>query len=259
MLRCVSRRIVSLVPSMTETVCRLDAAELLVGVTRYCVEPAEPLRHVERVGGTKNPDLERIAALRPDLVLVNGEENRREHIDWLRARLPVLEHQPRTVVEAADAVRQLASALDRLATAQPILLRIEAQLAAAQVQALARGPVRVFYAVWRDPWMSVNADTYIHDVLRLAGGVNVCAGAGERYPRFEPAELAGLDAELVLLASEPYPFDDGERGQVVQQELFGRDVPVMLCDGRDFCWHGARSADGLGRACQLLAAFRAVR
>jgi hypothetical protein len=99
------RRIVSLVPSMTESVCRLGAADRLVGVTRYCVEPADELRAVARVGGTKNPKLEAIAALEPDLVLVNTEENRSEDVAWLRARMPVLEHCPRTVVEAAAALR----------------------------------------------------------------------------------------------------------------------------------------------------------
>lgn len=244
---------------MTETVCALDAAGALVGVTRYCEQPAAALSRVVRVGGTKNPDLERIAALQPDLVLVNGEENRVEHIAWLRARLPVMEHRPRSVVEAAAAVRELAVALDALEAAQPLLLRIEARIAAAEALALVRRPVRVFYAIWREPWMSINADTYIHDVLRRAGGINVCAEAGERYPRLEPPQLAGLAADLVLLSSEPYPFDDADRGQIVQQQLFGADVPVMLCDGRDFCWHGARTAEGLGRACQLLMAWRPPR
>jgi ABC-type Fe3+-hydroxamate transport system substrate-binding protein len=255
----VTRRIVSLVPSMTETVCCLDAAAALVGVTRYCVEPAALLRDIPRVGGTKNPDLERIAALRPDLVLVNSEENRAEHIAWLRARAPVLEQWPRTVVEAAASVRELAVAIDALEAAQPILLHIEAQIAAAEVQDLGRDRVRVFYAIWRDPWMSISRDTYIHDVLQRAGGANVCAGLRERYPKLEPQQLAGLDVDLVLLSSEPYPFDDRDRSEVVQQVLFGAGVPVMLCDGRDFCWHGARTAEGLGRACQLLSAFRRPR
>lgn len=252
-------RIVSLVPSTTETVCRLDAADQLVGVTRFCVEPAAALQALPRVGGTKNPDLEAIAALRPDLVLVNAEENRAEHIAWLRARLPVLEQTPRSVVEAAAAVRELAQALDRLAAAQPILLAIEAQLAAAAVHDLQRRPVAVFYAIWQQPWMSVNADTYIHDLLRRAGGRNVCAAATERYPRFEPEDLAALQPELVLLSSEPFPFEDPHRAELLQQRPFGVELPVLLCDGRDFCWHGARTADGLGRALQLLLPFRRRR
>ena len=107
------RRIASLVPSMTESVCVLGARDRLVAVTRYCVEPEAELRDVPRVGGTKNPKLEKIAALDPDLVVVNTEENRLEDIAWLRERFCVLEHVPRTVGEAAEALRELAAARDR--------------------------------------------------------------------------------------------------------------------------------------------------
>lgn len=251
-------RLVSLVPSMTETVCALGARDRLVGITRYCVHPAAELQSVPRIGGTKNPNRDKIAALAPDLIIANSEENRAEDLAWLRARFPVLEHRPKTVVDAATAIRDLARLLDALDQAQPLLLRIEAQIARAQVEAIQRGELRVFYAVWRDPWMGANADTYIHDLLRRVGAVNVCTGMAARYPEVDPGALHG-QVDLVLLPSEPYAFTDAERQQVLADELFGKDVPVLLCDGRDFCWHGAHTAEGLGNALRLLLPLRPLR
>lgn len=251
------RRIVSLVPSMTETICRLGAGRLLVGVTRYCTEPAGELQHVPRIGGTKNPELEQIAALQPDLVVVNGEENRAEHIAWLRQRSPVLEHLPKTVLQAADAVRDLACALDRLDAAQPLLSAIDAQIEAAEAASRRHALVRVFYAIWKRPWMSVNGDTYIHDVLTRAGAINVCAAAMARYPDVDPALVRDAGAQLVLLSSEPYAFADADCTAVISAATFGEQVQVLLCDGRDYCWHGARTAEGLGRAVALLEPLRA--
>src|SRR5262249_56635148 len=126
-------------------VCRLGAAGRLVACTRYCTEPAAALAQIERIGGTKNPDCERIAALGPDLVLANREENRREDIDWLTARMPVLAQLPRTVPDAASAIAEAGRALDAADAAAALCRAIEAQLAAAG----RRGPaVRAFYARW---------------------------------------------------------------------------------------------------------------
>jgi ABC-type Fe3+-hydroxamate transport system substrate-binding protein len=251
-----ARRVVSLVPSMTETLVELGAGDELVCCTRYCVEPEQALRLVPRVGGTKNPDLEKIAVLRPDLVVVNGEENRPEHIGWLGERFEVLETTPKTVPEAAAAVRALGASVGREAAAEELARAIEAEAGRAEVAGRGRRPVRTFYAIWKTPWMSVNRDTYIHDVLVRAGGSNACAEREPRYPRLNEPELGGLGAELVLLPSEPFEFEERHREEVLRSGLFGKDVPVVLCDGRAFCWHGARSARGLAAAVELLAPYR---
>ncbi|MFN6194070.1 MAG: helical backbone metal receptor, partial [Planctomycetota bacterium] len=121
------RRIVSLVPSTTETVCAFGARERLVGCTRYCTEPAAALRGVARIGGTKNPKRDAIAALRPDLVLANAEENRPDDLEWLAARAPVLVQTPRTVAEAAAALGELAA---RLACGEEVATRVASEVAA---------------------------------------------------------------------------------------------------------------------------------
>lgn len=249
------RRIVSLVPSSTESVCLLDAGHRLVGCTRYCTEPLAGLIGTTRVGGTKNPDLDVTAALYPDLVLANAEENRPEDIEWLQARFPVLVQTPCTVVEAAAALRELAIRLDALEVVQPFLLRIEARLAEAAVATLGRRPLRVFYPIWRKPWMSIGPGTFIADLLRTVGAEPIPLAGDARYPEVDLAEVVRARPQVVLLPSEPWEFTVEERDALVSDRTFGA-AKVVLCCGKDFCWHGARMADGIGRALALLQGLR---
>ncbi len=251
----VPHRVVSLVPSTTESVCVLGAGDALVGCTRYCTEPPLDVERAVRVGGTKNPGREAIAALRPDLVLANAEENRLEDITWLSERFPVLVQTPRTVVEAAAALRMLAERLGVLPSAVPFLLRIEAELTAAAVDAIDAAPLRVFYAIWRKPWMSIGADTFVHDVLHSVGATNVCATSSSRYPEVTPGDVIAGGVDVVLLPSEPWEFDAAQREELLAARTFGA-AQVELCDGRDVCWHGVRMADGLGRVRALVARLR---
>lgn len=252
-------RVVSLVPSWTETLFELGAGDRLVGATRYCVEPAEGLRSVARVGGTKNPKLEKIAELEPDLVLVNTEENRAEDIDWLRSRFAVYESIPRTVRQAAATVRELGKLLGAEREAGAILLEIEAQIARGEAEALTHGTVRVLYAIWKKPWMSVSRDTYIHDVLSKAGATNVTANWHDRYPELSPDDWRDLRIELVILPDEPWEFEPDDRDELAASGALDPGCDIALVDGKDFCWHGARTARGLGRVLDCLAPFRALR
>lgn len=251
------RRIVSLVPSLTETLYALGAGDRLVGATRYCVEPAAALEPVPRVGGTKNPDRGKIAALSPDLVLVNDEENRREDIAWLRQRFEVFASMPRSILDVADVLRELGARFEASEEVEAMLLEIEAQRARAEVESLQRRPIRVFYAIWKKPWMSINSDTYIHDFLRSAGAINVTADCADRYPRFADTDLAALAPDLVLLPDEPWEFGPDDRTELDTRRLFG-NAATLLVDGKDYCWHGSRTPQGLGRAIDTLAAYRAL-
>ncbi len=248
------KRVVSLVPSLTRTMFDLGRGDWVVGVTRYCEEPAEAVRDLPKVGGTKNPKRERILELEPDLVLVNTEENRAEDIAWLRQQFPVHESMPRTVRESAEMLRSLGRELSCEEAAVELASEIEAQVRGIQAAGSA-SPVRVFYAIWKKPWMSINKGTYIHDVLTVAGAANVCAERDERYPSLEDAELATVTGGLVLLPSEPFSFTEVHRAELVERQTFGA-AEVRLVDGRDYCWHGSRTATGLRRARELLAEFR---
>ena len=250
-----ARRVVSLVPSLTETVCDLGVACRLVGITRYCAEPEELLRFVPRVGGTKNPDLEKIVSLQPDLLLANGEENREEDIAWLKCRVPVYETMPKTVPEAAAVVREVGRRLAVDHETEAVLLEIEAELTRAEIACLERDPIRVFYPIWKQPWIGVNQDTYIHDVLVRTGAVNVCASRESRYPVVAEKDLGTLKPDLVLLPSEPFAFTQEHRTRLLEERCFGAQVPVVMVDGKNFCWHGSRSGRGLGRVCELLQTY----
>ncbi len=236
-------RIVSLVPSTTESVCAFGARERLVACTNWCTHPAELLQGVARVGGTKNPKRDAIAQLEPDLVLCNAEENREEDIEWLQARAPVLVQAPCTVAEAAMALAELGEALGCEDEAAPFVAAIARELAAPPpVQRL-----RAFYAIWKKPWMSVSQSTYIHDVLRIAGFDNVTADSASRYPEVAIADIAAMRPDAVLLPDEPWVFDEAQAREIAASQAFGA-AKVTLCCGRDFCWHGVHAAEGVRRA-----------
>ena len=236
------RRIVSLVPSLTELVCALDRGDHLVGVTEYCVEPPDVVGRLPTVGGTKNPDLTRIIELRPELVLVNAEENRREDFQSLMAAgVTVWVSFPCTLTAAKESVERVGKLID----AVPLAVALVRDISAAE-QGAAAG-VRVFCPIWRKPWMSFNRDTYAHDLLRAAGGENVCADRPTRYPTVDLDTVRHADPQVILLPSEPYPF--GERhlnllGPLAETSAV-RNRRVHLIDGKVLFWYGPRTAPGL--------------
>ena len=242
------RRIVSLIPSTTELLCDLGLADALVGITAYCREPAGLLRGKPRIGGEKNPDLERIRALAPDLVVANVEENVRAHVETLRGwGIPVLVTYPRSVVGAVAMIRELGEITGTTAHAGALADELESRLERARRMMVGHAPVRVFYAIWRDPYMTINADTYIHDMLAVCGATNVFADAGERYPAVTLEEVAARRPEVILLPDEPFRFRPVHRTDFTPYA----DVPAVrngrihLVDGKPFSWHGRRIIDAL--------------
>ncbi len=219
------RRVVSLVPSLTEALA-VTVPERLVGATNWCTHP--PGLDVVRVRGTKNPDRTAITALAPDLVVANREENRRLDVDRLRAAgVPVWV----TVIESLDdALRSLRRLfVDVLAVEEPEWLLRAAEEWARPVP---EPPLRVAVPIWRDPWMVVGSRTFTGDLLARLGLVNVFGSSAERYPRVPLDDLRTAGADLVLLPDEPYVFtaDDGP-------EAFPH-VRTVLVSGRDFTWYG---------------------
>jgi ABC-type Fe3+-hydroxamate transport system substrate-binding protein len=247
------RRIISLVPSLTELVCTLGLADRLVGVTRYCTEPAGVVAALPHLGGTKNPDVGAIVQLRPDLVLVNSEENRAEDFQSLsKANLATWVSFPRTVAEAARSVERLGAALGAGSRAAAIAADIDTALG----ERTAASRVRVFCPIWRNPWMSLNADSYAGDLLTAAGGENVCAGHAERYPTVDLEEIAAADPQVILLPDEPYRFTERHRAALgpLARSSASRDRRVHMIDGKALSWYGDRTAAALRRFRQLLTA-----
>jgi ABC-type Fe3+-hydroxamate transport system substrate-binding protein len=253
--RCV--RIVSLCPSLTELAFDLGRGGDLVGVTEYCVHPADGVRAIEKLGGTKTPNVDRIVALAPDIVLLNEEENRVEDANALeRAGVRCLTTFPRDVAGTATMVRAIGDALDRREAAEAIARDIDAR--SARVRAAARGAREVSFAylIWRKPWMSVNADTFAHALLAQAGGRNVFASRAERYPTIEIDELGRLAPELVLLCTEPFPFE----AKHIEELALLTGIPCerfAIADGELLSWHGSRTPAGIDYAEGCIARARA--
>ena len=217
-------RVVSLVPSLTEALATVSG-DRLVGATQWCTHPAE--LDVTRVRGTKNPDLGAIAALRPDVVIANKEENRELDVRRLRAAgVPVWVTDIRTVPDAVASMERL---FDGLGWERPAWLTTARELWCGPERAVSR---TVAVPIWRDPWMVVGRDTFTGDLLRRLGWRNVFADAAERYPHVSLAAIDGAAADVVLLPDEPYAFSatDGP-------EAFER-TPTELVSGRLITWYG---------------------
>lgn len=249
-LNQLPQRIVSLVPSITEMVAALGKSSSLVGVTKFCVEPAATTDAIRKVGGTKDPDLDAILALQPDLILANVEENRREDVETLiNSGVPVFVGYPRTVAQAFDELAALTGLITGLLDGGRLVLRGREALARQTRLNEIRPRVRVFCPIWRNPYLAVGGDTYAGDVIRQVGGTNIFEshGSGSRYPQVTLAEIRAADPEIILLPDEPYRFRERHRAELmVQREITAvRTGQVFLVDGRWLTWYGPRIADGL--------------
>ena len=219
-------RVVSLVPSLTEAVAA-SAPDLLVGATDWCSHPAD--LEVVRIGGTKNPDVERIVRLAPDLVIANEEENREPDLAALReAGLEVLVTEVRSVPQACRELERVLGACE--VRSRPRWLD-EAEAVWADLPVPSRRR-RAVVPIWRRPWMVLGRDTFAGDVLARLGVDNVYATHAERYPRVPIEELRSAEAECVVLPDEPYRFTAEDGAEAFE----GR--PCALVSGRHLTWYG---------------------
>ncbi|MBI2169090.1 MAG: cobalamin-binding protein [Actinobacteria bacterium] len=228
-------RVVSLVPSVTETLVALGSPP--VGCTRFCDQPGIP-----SVGGTKNPDVEAIERLSPHSVIVNDEENRIEDVEAIEhLGIHTVSVSPHSIDDAGAAVARIAETAGVLAPegfeGTTWKQWVEGQRVPAPV-------ATAFVAVWARPWMSLNADTYGASLLQVLGLENVCARATVRYPEVKLTEIQSLGPEVVVLPSEPYPFREQHVPKV--SEAFP-NARVVLAEGRDLFWWGIRTPQAMRR------------
>jgi ABC-type Fe3+-hydroxamate transport system substrate-binding protein len=227
-------RVVSLVPSATETLIALGVVP--VACTRFCEQPDIPT-----VGGTKDPHVDEIVALAPDLVVMNSEENRIEDfIALTRAELEVHSMSPSSVFDVGLAVSALAERVGTIPPEwfEPGSWRDSVQKRRRDFQG------RVEVLIWRRPWMTINGMTYGTSLLSVLGWRNAVLGVKDRYPGGSLEQMAGFAPDLVLLPDEPYPFADRHIAEV-QAAMPG--ARVALVDGQDLFWWGIRTPDALDR------------
>jgi len=254
-------RIVSLVPSLTEALFELGLGSRVVAVTDWCVHPAAGVAPLPKVGGTKDPDLDAIVALAPDLVIANHEENTERAVRKLRAAgLAVWVTYPRTVREGVALLRELAGlGASREALAE-VVEPVERAVAEAE-RARPATPTRVFCPIWRDPWMSVGSDTYAHTLLELCGAANVFANRDERrYPIVTLDEVRAAAPEVILLPDEPYAFGPRDVAELARLEIpAARDGRIHCVDGTWVSWYGPRIRPALTSLRRLLAPLAPTR
>ncbi len=241
-------RIVSLIPSITEILFAIGAGDRVVGCTIYCTQPPEGVATKVRVGGEKNPKLELIRDLGADLVIANVEENVREHVETLRAwGIPVHVTYPRTVADGIRLVGELGALLEAGPRARELEAELRERYDLVRAAAAGRRPCRVFCPIWRKPYMTINRDTYIHDMLAVAGGENVFADRAKRYPEITLDEVATSGAEVILLPDEPYRFRRAHQADFAPYADLPavRDGRIHLVDGKLLSWYGPRIAEAL--------------
>jgi ABC-type Fe3+-hydroxamate transport system substrate-binding protein len=278
------KRVVSLVPSDTYSLAALGCGDALVGRTDYCELPAELVAKVPSVGGTKNPSVDAIVALEPDLVIANQEENSKRDLEALAARgVRIYVSFPKRAADGLAHLARLARVFHvaRDPAVRALLKQGYEGLREAQEARARLAPLRTFCPIWMDPLMTIHGDTFISDVLDLCGAANVfvdrerryplaadlrgaeplsadeVAGRDTRYPRVTLDEVVARAPELVLLPDEPHPFTEADA------EVFRRlALPaaargaVVRTSGKDLCWYGAQTVEGLPRLRALIDRFR---
>ncbi|MFO1315990.1 MAG: helical backbone metal receptor [Burkholderiales bacterium] len=242
-------RIASLVPSLTELLFALGLSAHVVARTGFCVHPREA-RRVPKVGGTKDPDLERLRALAPTHLVVNVDENRREVVDAARAFVP---HVIVTHPEAPEDNPRLYALFGHLFGREREAAALAAEFARAVAEAdrathgLARE--RVLYLIWRQPWMTVARATYVSATLAQVGWDTLPAAAAARYPELADDDPAWTDAQRILLSTEPYAFRARDADGLAQRAR----KPVHLVEGEWTSWYGVRAIAGMRELARLRA------
>jgi len=246
-----AQRIVSLVPSQTELLYDLGLDETVAGITKFCIHPEHWFRSKPRVGGTKNVHIDRVLALHPDLIIANKEENLQAEVEALAEQFPVWLTDIHTLGDAVQMIRDIGLITGRAAPAEKLAANIQNAFAALP---LPQRRIRTAYFIWKDPWMTVGGDTFIHHMMERAGFENVY-GHRHRYPETNVDQLATEAPELILLSSEPFPF--GEKHREALQSIFPQ-TPVLLVDGEAFSWYGSRLLRSPAAFRQLQAQLRAL-
>ncbi|MBL7732584.1 MAG: ABC transporter substrate-binding protein [Chitinophagaceae bacterium] len=225
-------RIISLVPSQTELLYDLGLNEQVAGITKFCIHPEEWFRTKTRVGGTKQLKMDIIHRLQPDLIIANKEENVKEQIEELAKSFPVWTSDISNLSDALAMITAIGLITGKEKEAASIVKKITDNFATLPKRTLRKA----VYLIWQKPFMCAGGDTFISSMMETAGFANVFTHK-KRYPELTPDEIAASEAEYILLSSEPFPFKQKHRDEIIA--LFPAQE-VILVDGELFSWYGSR-------------------
>ena len=227
------QKIISLVPSISELLYELNLAKETVGITKFCIHPSIWYHTKEKIGGTKNLQIEKIKCLQPDLIIANKEENTKEKVEILARLFPVYLTDVNNYEEAIKMIEDVGKITSRVADAAQLTKVIQSGFN------LIKKPfkqIKTVYFIWKDPYMSVGGDTFINDMMSRLGLQNIF-GHYKRYPEVTLQNVISAKPQLILLSSEPYPF---KQKHITEIQAYLPNTKILLVDGEMFSWYGSR-------------------
>ncbi|QTE23763.1 ABC transporter substrate-binding protein [Polaribacter cellanae] len=233
-LKKTPKRIISLVPSQTELLVDLGLENCIVGVTKFCVHPKNIRKTTTVVGGTKTIHIDKIKALKPDIILCNKEENTKEIVEICQKIAPTHVSDIYTINDSIEVIKQYGAIFSKQKEAQNLVLKLHAILEDFNQFIKNKPTLKVIYFIWKNPWMIAGNTTFINYLLALNNFKNVY----ENLPRYPEITIENLkESDLILLSSEPYPFKDKH---IVEIKKYAKNAKIILVDGEYFSWYGSR-------------------
>lgn len=243
-------KVISLVPSITEALFDLGLTENeVIGRTKFCIHPKEKVKNVEIIGGTKNLSIEKIKSLQPDLIIANREENIKEQVEALMEDFKVVVTNVETIEDNYYLLKSLGKIIDQEEKAKAYNLKIYEVLHQAKINS----KIKVAYLIWKNPYMTVGSDTFIHHILTEIGFENSFKNK-TRYPEITRDDLAETD--IIMLSSEPFPFKEKHIEELKQ---FYPDKKIMIVDGEAFSWYGTHIAKCENYFKELLSEIHSIK
>jgi ABC-type Fe3+-hydroxamate transport system substrate-binding protein len=250
-LPSVPKRIISIVPSQTELLFYLGLDEEIIGITKFCIHPADKVKKVEKVGGTKQLDIEKIKTLHPDLIIANKEENERGQIEELINFCPVWISDIYNLADALDMIERVGEVTGKEQEAKILSTQIARQFNHITIQ---QSNLKTAYFIWRKPYMVAGKNTFIDNMLLRCGLINVFEW--ERYPEIDREKLIEANPDVILLSSEPYPFKEKH---IAELNAIVPNAIIKLADGEMFSWYGSRLLHATAYFEELLSEIKSVK
>jgi ABC-type Fe3+-hydroxamate transport system substrate-binding protein len=236
-LKTSPKRIISVVPSQTELLYDLGLKDRVVGITKFCIHPSDWFKNKQRIGGTKNLYLDKIAKLNPDLIIANKEENTKSEIEALQKLYPVYTSDISNLIQSIEMIKDIGVITNTDKKSCLIAKNIQVEFDKLSNQKFKNKTA--LYLIWKNPYMSINQNRFINDMMKRCGFHNVITSS-ENYPEVSEKEIKELDPDLILLSSEPFPFKEHH---IEEFQNICPKSKVILVDGEFYSWYGSRLID----------------